>query len=152
MLPADFKPYLLRGFYHYLVDRGLTPYIHVFVNELTQVPLEFVENNTITLNVSSVACSNFFIDESSIQFQARFAGKIQSIYIPTGHILAIYAREDTQLVLTFELEEQTKPSDTRYPLQNKGTRPALSANKKKDASSKLSNHLKVVKKNPQAEN
>ena len=39
MVSPGFKPYLLRAFYSYLTDQGFTPYIHVYVNQATQVPM-----------------------------------------------------------------------------------------------------------------
>lgn len=106
MLPIDFKSYLLRQAYDYIVDRGLTPYIQVFVNQYTDVPMEFVLNHSITLNIGPVATSSLLFDQQSITFQARFSGTLRSVCVPIGHVIAIYARENTELLLAFEVEEQ----------------------------------------------
>ena len=52
MVSPGFKPYLLRAFYSYLTDQGFTPYIHVYVNQATQVPMSYVQDETITLNIA----------------------------------------------------------------------------------------------------
>lgn len=54
------QPYLLRAFYEWIVDNDLTPYIVVdATNEMVEVPLEFVKDGQIVLNVSPSACVNF---------------------------------------------------------------------------------------------
>ncbi|MCV2509726.1 MAG: ClpXP protease specificity-enhancing factor SspB, partial [Neisseriaceae bacterium] len=97
MLPTDFKPYLVRSFYEYITDKNFTPYIHAFVNDFTQVPSEFVNDNAITLNISMLACPDIEIKNDVVHFSARFSGEIREVIIPMGHVLAIYAREDTDL-------------------------------------------------------
>ncbi|QRN41418.1 MAG: ClpXP protease specificity-enhancing factor [Neisseriaceae bacterium] len=109
MLPNDFKPYLIRSFYEYIADKNFTPYIHVFVNEFTQVPLEFVTDNAITLNIGMLACPDIEIKNHVIHFTARFSGKMSEVVIPMGHVLAIYARENTDLILTFPIDKHSAP-------------------------------------------
>lgn len=138
MLPTDFKSYLLRQTYDYIVDRGLTPYIQVFVNQYTDVPMEFVLNHSITLNIGPVATSSLLFDQQSLTFQARFSGALRSVCVPIGHVIAIYARENTELLLTFEVEEQLA-----YP----GESASLSIDDQdKEKKSSKHPHLKVIKK------
>ena len=66
MLPIDFKSYLLYQTYDYIVDRGLTPYIQVFVNQYTDVPMEFVLNHSITLNILFVPKWNLALFSSML--------------------------------------------------------------------------------------
>ena len=57
------QPYLLRAFYEWIVDNDLTPYIVVdATNDMVEVPLEFVKDGQIVLNVSPSACVNFSLD------------------------------------------------------------------------------------------
>lgn len=138
MLPIDFKSYLLRQTYDYIVDRGLTPYIQVFVNQYTDVPMEFVLNHSITLNIGPVATSSLLFDQQSITFQARFSGALRCVCVPIGHVIAIYARENTELLLTFEVEEQLT-----YPAQNASVSVDDQVREKKSSNRP---HLKVIKR------
>ncbi|MFS1701705.1 ClpXP protease specificity-enhancing factor [Aestuariibacter sp. GS-14] len=89
------QPYLLRAFFDWIVDNNLTPYIVVdATNELVEVPLEFVKDGQIVLNISPSACVNFYLDTDGLSFQARFGGQPRRISMPCHAVLAIYAREN----------------------------------------------------------
>ena len=45
------KPYLLRALYEWCTDSGFTPYIVVIVDSGTKVPMEFVKNGEIVLDL-----------------------------------------------------------------------------------------------------
>jgi stringent starvation protein B len=45
------KPYLLRAIHDWCTDAGFTPYVAVAVDETVRVPMEFVKNGEIVLNV-----------------------------------------------------------------------------------------------------
>jgi len=55
-LPST-KPYLLRAIWEWCTDNGFTPYIAVHVDHRVQVPMEYVKNNEIVLNVGFEATS-----------------------------------------------------------------------------------------------
>jgi stringent starvation protein B len=90
------KPYLVRALYQWCVDYGFTPYVSVFVDTNVLVPLEYVKNNEIVLNLSPSACQQFIIDNEAIKFKARFNGVPKDIWIPLSHVMAIYSRENSQ--------------------------------------------------------
>ena len=87
------KPYLIRALHEWCSDQGNTPYIQVWVNEHTRVPMQFVKDNQIILNIGATACASLNIDNDWVSFTARFGGVVHDIWIPVGHIGAIYARE-----------------------------------------------------------
>ena len=87
------KPYLIRALHEWCNDQGHTPYIQVWVNEHTRVPMQFVKDNQIILNIGATACAGLHIDNDWVSFTARFGGVAHEIWIPVGHIGAIYARE-----------------------------------------------------------
>ena len=87
------KPYLIRALHEWCSDQGHTPYIQVWVNEHTRVPMQFVKDNQIILNIGTTACAGLHIDNDWISFTARFGGVAHEIWIPVGHIGAIYSRE-----------------------------------------------------------
>lgn len=45
------KPYLLRALYEWCIDNSQTPHLVVWVNEHTRVPMQYVRDNEIVLNI-----------------------------------------------------------------------------------------------------
>ncbi|ANI98744.1 ClpXP protease specificity-enhancing factor [Polynucleobacter wuianus] len=90
------KPYLIRALHQWCTDFGFTPFIAVFVDGRVEVPMEFVKNDEIVLNLSLEACHQLQMDNDWISFQARFGGIPRKIMVPVSHVLAIYARENGQ--------------------------------------------------------
>ncbi|MGY4677524.1 ClpXP protease specificity-enhancing factor [Pasteurella sp. P03HT] len=98
------RPYLLRAYYDWLVDNDFTPYLVVDATyQGVKVPMEYVKDGQIVLNLSANATGNLQLANDVIQFNARFRGIPQDIYIPMGAALAIYARENGDGVM-FEHE------------------------------------------------
>ena len=97
------KPYLVRALYEWCVDNGLTPHIAVWVNNYTQVPRQFVQDEQIVLNIGPTACKDLTIDNEWVHFEARFGGKAEDIWIPVGHVVSIFARENSS-GMGFEVE------------------------------------------------
>lgn len=96
MSETSTKPYLLRALYEWCTDNGFTPYIVVAVDAYTRVPMEFVKNGEIVLNISFEATGNLKMDNDLIMFKARFGGVSREIEIPVENVSAIYARENGQ--------------------------------------------------------
>jgi len=90
------KPYLIRALHQWCTDFGFTPFLAVFVDERVEVPMEFVKNNEIVLNISAEACHQLHIENDWISFQARFGGIPKKVLVPVTHVLAIYSRENGQ--------------------------------------------------------
>jgi len=90
------KPYLIRALHQWCSDNGFTPFMAVFVDSTVEVPVEFVKNDEIILNLSTEACHQLQMENDYISFQARFGGVPRKILVPITHVLAIYARENGQ--------------------------------------------------------
>jgi len=90
------RPYLIRALHDWCTDNGFTPYIAVFVDRSVQVPMEYVKNNEIVLNVGFEATSGLKLGNELIEFKARFGGTAREIIVPVDHVVAIYARENGQ--------------------------------------------------------
>ncbi|MFN9747866.1 MAG: ClpXP protease specificity-enhancing factor [Burkholderiales bacterium] len=90
------RPYLVRALHEWCTDNGFTPYLAVFVGPGVKVPVEYVQNNEIVLNISFNATSSMRLGNDAIEFRARFAGVARDIYVPIDHVIAIYARENGQ--------------------------------------------------------
>ena len=102
MSDPTIKPYLLRAIYAWCVDSGYTPYISVIVDSFTRVPVEYVKDGQIVLNIGPVAVERFKMGNDLIEFSARFNGVGRDLSIPVGAVSAIYARESGQ-GLSFEV-------------------------------------------------
>lgn len=90
------RPYLIRALHDWCTDNGFTPYIAVHVDRSVQVPMEYVSNNEIVLNIGFDATSGLDLGNEFIQFKARFGGVAREILVPVDHVVAIYARENGQ--------------------------------------------------------
>ncbi|MFI0488008.1 MAG: ClpXP protease specificity-enhancing factor [Yersinia sp. (in: enterobacteria)] len=89
------RPYLLRAFYEWLIDNQLTPHLVVDVARPgVSVPMEFVHNGQIVLNVAPRAVGNLELGNDSVRFNARFGGVPRQVIVPIGAVMAIYAREN----------------------------------------------------------
>jgi len=98
------KPYLLRALYEWCVDNGYTPYVSVVVDAATSVPVEYVRDGQIVLNIGPLATTRLKMGNELIEFSARFGGVAREIRIPVSRVVAIYARANGQ-GLSFELDE-----------------------------------------------
>ncbi len=90
------RPYLLRALHDWCTDNGFTPYLAVFVDGSVQVPMEYVKNNEIVLNIGFEATSGLKLGNDFVEFKARFGGSSREIVVPIDHVVAIYARENGQ--------------------------------------------------------
>ena len=123
------KPYLIRALHQWCADFSFTPFIAVFVDEHVEVPMEFVKNNEIVLNISTEACHGLLIDNEWVSFQARFSGVPKKVMVPITHILAIYARENGQgMSFPFDKDNAPDPASSTpnsNQSKSKSDRPAL---------------------------
>ncbi|HZR02516.1 MAG TPA: ClpXP protease specificity-enhancing factor [Burkholderiales bacterium] len=89
-------PYLLRAIWEWCVDNGYTPYVAVKVDSATRVPMEYVRNGEIVLNISPDATRNLKIGNDVIQFSARFNGVSREVSVPIVAVAGIFAKENGQ--------------------------------------------------------
>lgn len=99
------KPYLIRAFYEWIADNKCTPFLVANANyPKCKVPLEFVEEGQITLNVSLDAIRDLKIGNEFVEFRASFSGIVHIISVPIKAVLAVYAQENGQGMF-FDFEE-----------------------------------------------
>lgn len=94
MISKATKPYLVRAIWEWCADNGFTAYLAVQVDEDTRVPVEFVKNGEIILNISGDATHKLTMGNDLIQFSARFGGVSRECSIPMGAVRGIFAREN----------------------------------------------------------
>ena len=93
---ASTRPYLIRALYEWCTDNGFTPFIAVLVDESVRVPMEYVKDGEIVLNISFDATSSLKLGNEFIEFKGRFGGVARDIIVPVARVLAIYSRENGQ--------------------------------------------------------
>jgi stringent starvation protein B len=106
--PSSTNPYLVRAIWEWCGDNGLTPYVAVKVDANTRVPLEFVRNGEILLNISADATRNLKIGNDLIQFSARFGGVSREVSVPIGAVAGIFAKENGQ-GMSFQISSRDTP-------------------------------------------
>ena len=116
------QPYLLRAIFEWIVDNDMTPYILVNADmEDTHVPLQYVENGKIVLNLAPQAVNDLQLTNEFVMFNARFSGKSMEVSFPITAVLAIYAKENGQgMVFSDSDDDQPPPDDS-----NKDKKPNL---------------------------
>jgi len=127
------RPYLLRALYEWIVDNGCTPHIAVQADRPdVQVPLGFVKDGQIVLNISPSAAQGLSMTDEALSFQARFGGVAHKLYVPVGAVVAIYARENGQGMafnaeppVTAQGETDSEDEPPEPPKPSGGKRPSL---------------------------
>ncbi|WP_109014479.1 ClpXP protease specificity-enhancing factor [Novimethylophilus kurashikiensis] len=96
MEPTSTKPYMIRALYEWCVDNGFTPHLMVAVDSGTRVPMSYVKNGEIVLNINYSATKDLMMGNDAITFSARFNGVSSDIYVPISAVRGIFARESGQ--------------------------------------------------------
>ncbi|MEI2562274.1 ClpXP protease specificity-enhancing factor [Vibrio metoecus] len=122
------RPYLLRAFYDWLLENELTP--HLVVDATlpgVKVPLEYVQDGQIILNVAPRAVGHLELGNEEVTFNARFGGRPHLVIVPIYAVQAIYAREngagtmfepEPAYLETMELEEELDSEDSLVELES----------------------------------
>lgn len=104
------RPYLLRAMHEWISDSGYTP--HVIVDALqagVEVPVAYVKEGKIVLNLSTTATQRLQLKNDGVQFDARFAGIVHHVKVPIQAILGIYARETGEGMIFSESDPEGPP-------------------------------------------
>jgi stringent starvation protein B len=118
MADTSTKPYMIRALHEWCTDNGYTPQIVVQVDANTMVPPHHIRDGQITLNIGALATNRLVIGNEAIEFQARFNGVTENLYVPVGAVIAIFARE-TGAGMSFEVEETSSAHwDEQYQAES----------------------------------
>ncbi len=123
MSSSSRRPYLIRAIYDWTLDNGHTPQLLVAADAPgVVVPREYVKDGKIALNISPMAVQGFDPTQEPLFFSARFGGRPFEMHVPTGAVLAIYARENGEGVVFGEIENPapTDPTSPSSPRQDEG--------------------------------
>ncbi|HRL20828.1 MAG TPA: ClpXP protease specificity-enhancing factor [Alcaligenes sp.] len=141
MQETSTKPYLLRALHEWCTDNGYTPHIVVTVDANTVVPRGHIQDGQITLNIGHLATNRLTLGNEYIEFQTRFGGVTEDIFVPVAAVSAIYARE-TGAGMGFDVvESEPYPGDDTADAAPDSAPATAESTKDSDKVS----HLKIVK-------
>jgi stringent starvation protein B len=114
--------------------------------------MSFVSDNQIVLNVAASAVGTIALGVDTIEFSARFGGKLENISVPYGAIATIYAKENGAGT-SLPIEHPTEPEisvkdDAEDTVKPKVSLSSVSSTAKKTESKKTTKSkasLKVIK-------
>ena len=134
------RPYLYHAYYNWILDNDNTPYLLVNAEYPdVDVPVEFVRDGKIILNIAPRSIGQYVINDESISFNARFQGMLRDIYIPFGATEAIYAQETGDGIM---FQDEPYYSEQTY---NERVNQQTEKEDDKPKAKKKPTHLKLVK-------
>lgn len=137
------RPYLLRAIYDWILDNHLTPYLMVDATlPNVAVPERFVEDGEIVLNIAPQAVGGLSLGNEAVEFDARFSGVAQHVYVPVQAVKAIYSVENGR-GMVFSEDDDGQPTPPTHPTsddQSGGDDSGSNGGSNAGAS-----HLKIVK-------
>lgn len=140
------RPYLLRALLDWIIDNQQTPYLLVQVDGSVTVPISFVQDGRIVLNLSPMAIRNLVIGNEEITFDGRFSGQSFLVHIPMRAAIAIYSKESGEgMIFEPEFTEADTADDSRNGLKDAPSPTSAPDSGRKPLSRSESSHLKVVK-------
>jgi stringent starvation protein B len=120
------KPYLVRAIYEWILDNNMTPHLLVDAGYPgTRVPMEFVEDGQIVLNIAPSAVQGLVMNNDWVHFSARFGGVSRNLEIPSEAVLGIFSRENHQgMIFPPSQQPELEFADSdQVPLESEPTKP-----------------------------
>lgn len=111
------KPYMIRAMHEWCVDNGLTPHLLVAVDAHTRVPMAYVKDGEIVLNINYSATKNLQIGNDAVTFSARFGGVSSDLYVPMRAVKGVFARENGQGMF-FQAETAEEDAESEAALSH----------------------------------
>ena len=108
----------------WMADNGETP--HLIVDSEypgVEVPRAYVKDGKVVLNLSTTATQHLLLGNTTLEFDARFAGVVHHVSVPIAAVLGIYARE-TGEGMVFS-EQDLVPEPPNKSPDDTGKRPQL---------------------------
>jgi stringent starvation protein B len=99
------------------MENNLTPHLLVAVDAKTRVPMAYVKDGEIVLNLSYSATKDLHLDNEAVVFSARFGGISQNLYIPMHAVRGIFARENSQGMF-FEIDSDSTDLELNFSDEN----------------------------------
>ena len=137
------RPYLIRALNEWILDNDTTPHLVVDASlSGVQVPMDYVANGQIVLNISPSAIKGLLLGDEAVEFNARFGGVPVNVYVPVYAVMAIYARENGQGMVFGQEPGSPDPDGSGEASPDEVPSESESGNQESD---KKKPNLKVVK-------
>lgn len=120
------KPYMVRAIHEWCTDNGLTPHLLVAVNSQTVVPMAYVRDGQIVLNINYSATKGLHIGADAVTFSARFNGASNELYVPMSAVRGIFARENNQGMF-FDMDSPEGPDENSAQVDGGGDKASSDA-------------------------
>jgi stringent starvation protein B len=102
--------------HEWISDSECTPHIVVDASVAgVQVPLQYVRDGKIVLNVSWNATAHLKMGSDELSFSGRFGGVDMTVHVPVDAVLAIYARETGQGMIFTDDDAGSGPEAPKEP-------------------------------------
>ncbi len=111
------RPYLIRAIHEWCSDSGLTPYLAVRVDDQTEVPVAFVKDGEIVLNLGAGAVRNLEMGNEWITCSGRFSGTPFDLIVPVAAVIGIFAKETGQGLVFQGTDSDTPPPEVKPPVK-----------------------------------
>ena len=97
MTMTSSRPYIIRALYEWIIENECTPYmlVNAYVAGV-EVPQEHVKDGQIILNISPAAVQSLSIRNNAVDFEGRFAGIPNQVFVPINAVMGFYAKENGQ--------------------------------------------------------
>ena len=75
--------------YGWFVEQGYRPYITIvnMVAEGLVIPKAHASDSQLTVSIDPAAVTHFFVTEFGLEFQGRFNGRVERLYVPWDSFL-----------------------------------------------------------------
>ncbi|MCB1644227.1 MAG: ClpXP protease specificity-enhancing factor [Pseudomonadales bacterium] len=114
-------PYLLRAINEWILDNDCTPYLILDARHSeTSVPMEYVKDGQIVLNISPMAIRDLILGDQHVAFSGRFGGVPHEIYAPIEAVMGIVAKENGEGMWFPREETDPEPPPAPTPKPKKG--------------------------------
>ena len=130
MAEKSTKPYLIRAIHEWCSDSNFTPYLSVKVDANTRVPMEYVKNGEIVLNVSYDATHRLTIGNDVDPVLRALQRRLARVLDPDrGRARHLRARERPGPVLPREPAQRQPPRRAAPGDRRRSRRPAQAADR-----------------------
>ena len=111
------KPYLIKAIYDCCLNENTTPFLSVRLMGKSVVPVQFINEAELTLNISASATKELSFNKNDISFKEKFNRDEKNMSIAYNEITAIFSKEDGD-GLIFEItsnNEVSKENSNKNP-------------------------------------
>ena len=108
----NFRAAVIETLREHCAENGFTPYIWVKVDDNCQVPLEYVQDGVIVLDIEDEAIRGFGLTDEALFFDARFDEDVMHVVVPLPNIVHAAPGEAPALGASFMLGQAAAPGAT----------------------------------------